>query len=195
MNNKKRKKAIFFDRDGVLIEDSHLLISKDDIIFADDLIETFQILNNTEYSFFIITNQTVIARGLANEDTVENINNYIIEEIAKKTNCNITKAYYCPHHQNATLEEYRIDCECRKPKPGMLLRASLECDIDLSQSYMIGDRISDIVAGNKAGCKTVLLETGAHLAKPIESDAMDLSVKADYICPKLKGAIKWIIKK
>ena len=186
-------KAIFFDRDGILIKDTHHLISKEEIIFAENLIESFNLLKNSDFIFFIITNQAVVARGLASEIEVKKVNQYIVDYIKEKTGCEIRKVYYCPHHQNANLAEYRTDCECRKPKPGMLLRASQEFNINLSESYMIGDRISDIVAGSKAGCKTILLETGAHLAKPIESDAMDLSVKADYIFDDLKSAINIII--
>ncbi len=186
-------KAIFFDRDGILIKDTHHLISKEEIIFAEDLIDSFNLLKNSDFIFFIITNQAVVARGLATEIEVEKVNQCIVDYIKENTGCEIRKVYYCPHHQNANLAEYRMDCECRKPKPGMLLRASQEFDIDLSKSYMIGDRISDIVAGSKAGCKTILLETGAHLEKPIESDAMDLSIKPDFIYSELKTAIKRIL--
>ena len=185
-------RAIFFDRDGVLIKDNGLLTQIDQIEFANDVFSSFDILKKTGFKFFIITNQAVVARGMITEEWVTGINDYIAGEIYDQTGCRIDQCYFCPHHPNADIEEYRKNCECRKPKPGMLLKAAEDFDIDLSQSYMIGDRISDIIAGAKAGCKTILLETGMHKEAPIESDAFDTTVKPDFTCNSLTEAVKII---
>lgn len=188
-------KAIFLDRDGVLIKDIHLLISKNQIIFEDQVFSAFKLLKDLKFKLIVVSNQTVVARGMATETEVETINEYIAKKIYNKTKVQIEKFYFCPHHPNATMEKYRINCECRKPKPGMLLTAATNFNIDISQSYMIGDRISDIIAGSKAGCKTIFLKSGMHNAAPIESDSMDLTIKPDFTCNNLLEAIKKIKEK
>ena len=187
-------KAIFLDRDGVLIKDIHLLISKNQIIFEDQVFSALKLLKNLKFKLLVVSNQTVVARGMATETEVEKINDYITNRIYNQTKVKIEKFYFCPHHPNATMEKYRINCECRKPKPGMLLTAAEEFDIDLSQSYMIGDRISDIIAGCKAGCKTILLKTGMHNEAPIESDTFEPDIKPDFTCNNLIEAIRIINK-
>jgi len=187
-------KAIFFDRDGVLIKDIHLLTRKDQVMFSDGVFSGFKLLKSLGLKLIVVSNQTVVARGLCIESDVEEVNDFIAEMIYDKTGLNIEKFYFCPHHPNATMEKYRINCECRKPKPGMLLTAAKEFDIDLSQSYMIGDRISDIIAGCKAGCKTILLKTGMHNEAPIESDTFEPDIKPDFTCNNLIEAIKIINK-
>ena len=93
----------------------------------------------------------------------------------------IDRIYYCPHHPNGDLQEYRKICECRKPKPGMLIRASEEYGIDLNRSYMIGDRISDIIAGHLAGCKTIQFLSGRHNDRQIESDlVLEKNIEPDF---------------
>ena len=95
---------------------------------------------------------------------------------------------------NATLPQYRVECHCRKPRPGLLLRAAQELDLDLGASYMVGDRISDIIAGQRAGCRTILVQTGMHTAPPIKSpDAIDTSLEPDYVCPDLSAAVEIIL--
>jgi len=187
-------KAIFFDRDGVLTKDNGLVTCISQIEFSDDLFTSLRLLNGMEFKFFMITNQAVVARGMLEERELEDINRYIAETIYDKTLCKIEKCYFCPHHPNADLEKYRKNCECRKPKPGMLLQAAGEFDIDLSQSYMIGDRMSDVIAGAKAACKTILLQTGKHIELPIESDAFDSSIKPDFTCDTLAEAVTIILK-
>lgn len=194
MKNKGiKRKAIFFDRDGVIIEDVNLLICIEQVCFCKDVIRALQMLNSKGYLMFVITNQPVIARGLATEQEVISINNYIGQNLLQKSNVQIEKFYYCPHHPEATLPQYRVNCQCRKPKAGMLLQAAEEYDLELSDSYMIGDRISDIIAGKKAGCTAILVKTARYDEKPIVSDAMDLTVKPDYECSSLLEAAEVIL--
>src|SRR6185436_3550034 len=103
--------------------------------------------------------------------------------------------YFCPHHPNASLPEWRADCECRKPRAGLLLQAAHEHNLDLTASFMAGDRITDIIAGARAGCRTVLLQTGKHLERPIETtEPLDTTVQPDHTCADLAAAVDWILK-
>ncbi len=187
-----KRKAIFFDRDGVLINDVHLLTEVTQVAFPDLLWFALTQLVELDFAAFVVTNQTVVARGLASEEQVELVNNYITNKIHRKTGLQFTKVYYCPHHPQATLKKYQQNCECRKPKPGLLLQAASEFDINLAASWMIGDRISDIIAGAKAGCRTIHLQSGSHLEKPIISDSIDLSVRTDHTCSNILEAINII---
>jgi D-glycero-D-manno-heptose 1,7-bisphosphate phosphatase len=187
--------AIFFDRDGVLIEDVNLLTRREQVCIRKGVPEALQALCSAGYLLFVVSNQTVVARGLATEDDVENVNAFIGKVLAERSSCRIEHFYYCPHHPEATLLRYRIKCECRKPQPGMLLQAAREYNLDLSNSFMIGDRISDIVAGHKAGCRTILVRTGMHEAKPIVSDAMDMTVQPNCVCEQLSDVVRIILEK
>ncbi|TSA55925.1 MAG: HAD-IIIA family hydrolase [Planctomycetaceae bacterium] len=189
-----QRKAVFLDRDGVLIEDVNLLTRRDQVLICNKTPVALNALNASEYAIFVITNQPVVARGLATEQDVEELNSFIGKKVFEKSGCKIERFYYCPHHPEATLPEYRIKCDCRKPRPGMLLQAAREYNLDLSASFMIGDRISDIIAGYRAGCTTILVKTGMHKAKPIVSDAMDLTVKPDHVCNDLYEASGIILR-
>lgn len=188
-----QQKAVFLDRDGVLIEDVNLLTQRNQVRICKGTPEALEVLSASGYQLFVVSNQTVVARGLASEQDVEEINSFIGKMLLEKSGCRIEHFYYCPHHPEATLPEYRVECECRKPRSGMLLQAAKEYHLDLTASFMIGDRISDIVAGRNAGCRTILVESGMHQAKPIVSDAMDLSAKPDYVYADLYEASRVIL--
>lgn len=189
-----QRKAVFLDRDGVLIEDVNLLTLRNQVRIYRETPKALKVLNSLGYLLFVVTNQTVVARGLATEEDVEELNSFIGKKLFEKSGCKIEHFYYCPHHPEATLPQYRIKCECRKPRPGMLLQAAKEYDLNLVSSFMIGDRISDIAAGHKAGCRTILVKTGMHQAKPIISDAIDLTVKPNYVCTDLYEASMIILE-
>lgn len=186
-------KYLILDRDGVIIKDVNLLTKIEEIDIYPESMEAFKLLKIYDYQVIVVTNQTVIARGLINESDLIYIHNYLKHEIYKKTNFLIKRFYYCPHHPNADIKKYRTICDCRKPRAGMLYNAAKKYDIDLSQSWMIGDRISDIIAGFSAGCRTIQLTTGRQTEKPIESDSIDLNVAADFVCKDLLDAVKLII--
>jgi D-glycero-D-manno-heptose 1,7-bisphosphate phosphatase len=155
-------KAIFFDRDGVLNIDPGFLHKKEDLEFYPDVIDTLTQLSQTGYKIFIVTNQAGIARGFYSEQTFLDFQKQFVEELVRLSNgeIRIDKTYHCPHHATEGIDEYKLKCECRKPQPGMLLQAQKEFDIDFAQSYMIGDRRSDIIAGREVGCTTILVKTG-----------------------------------
>lgn len=190
-----RNAAVFLDRDGVLIEEVHLLTKPSQIHLFECAPSAIQSLKQAGFSVVVVTNQTVVARGLATEADVNSVHEAIQQLLRRANGSSVDAFYFCPHHPNATLPTYRIECDCRKPRPGMLIQAARDRDINLHQSYMIGDRTTDIIAGMRAGCRTILVKTGAHLQKPIETiEPIDPSVRPDYVCSDLSQAVKYILE-
>lgn len=185
-------RGIFLDRDGVLVKDAEL--SLEDFEIMPGVFEGLKNLKRAGFKFFVVTNQTVIARGWLSEIEVESRHTQLAEIIERESGVLLESFYVCPHHPNATLEKYRVKCQCRKPLPGMLLQAAREHAIELPRSYMIGDRISDIIAGSRAGCTTLLLKTGMHHQAPIISADMDLSITPDHECENLLEASELILR-
>ena len=188
-------KAIFFDRDGVLNLDNDFITDINDVVLYEKTPDVIAYCRNLGFKTFIITNQAAVARGMMPEDKLLQINEEY-KALLKEQNPDaiIDKIYYCPHHPNANVEEYRVKCECRKPHPGMILAASKEFNINLSKSYMIGDRMSDITAGSLAGCKTIHCLTGKHTEKPIISDLKtDETLKPDFLINNI-SELREIIK-
>jgi D-glycero-D-manno-heptose 1,7-bisphosphate phosphatase len=188
--------AVFLDRDGVLIEDVHLLTRAEQIHILPGVPEALSQLKAAGFQLIVVSNQTVVARGMATEEEVHTINQRMAELLKNVNGPLLDAVYICPHHPSATLPAYRMECECRKPRPGLFLQAARERDVDLKKSFAVGDRITDIIAGAKAGCRTVLVQTGKHTAAPIESsEPIDQSIQPDYMCADLAAAAKWIVGK
>jgi len=189
-------KAVFLDRDGVLLEDVDLLTDPRRIRILEGVPQTLQRLKQAGFELIVVTNQTVIARGLTTEQGVLEIHSQLEQLIEQAGGPQLDGFYFCPHHPNATLPAFRIDCDCRKPRPGLLLQAARERAIDLKASFMVGDRITDIIAGARAGCRTILVQTGKHLSPPIETtEPLDRTIRPDHICADLKAAADWILGK
>ncbi len=178
-----RNKAIFFDKDGVLNIDKGIIGTFEDVEFYPGIEDVLAYCRQKGYKIFVVTNQPIVARGIIKEIELKTILDDFKKSLQKlNTEAKIDKIYYCPHHPNADIEKYRKKCSCRKPKPGMLLKAKKEYDIDLSASYMIGDRPSDITAGNLALCKTIQVLSGKHDDKMIETDLiLDNDIKPDFV--------------
>lgn len=179
MTNSPKRKVAFIDRDGTLIiEPPHerLVFEKDEKIFPDT-IEALRLLAQHEIPIIIVTNQAGIAEGILTTENFIELNDDIIEMI-KPSEVVLLKTYFCPHSP-------ADNCECRKPKPKMLLDAAKEFNIDLANSYMVGDRLGDIEAGINAGTKTILVKTGKH---PVTSE------QATYTAQNLLEAAQYIVK-
>lgn len=161
-NLKNKQKAIFLDRDGTINKYVGFLRKKEEFELLPGAAEAIKKINKSGYLAVVVTNQPVIARGEVTYSQLENIHNKL-ETLLGKEGAYLDGIYFCPHHPHSGYEgevkELKIDCECRKPKPGMLLKAAEDLNIDLSHSYMVGDSESDIKAGKAVGCKTVLLNT------------------------------------
>jgi len=189
-------RAVFLDRDGVLIRDVDLLTEPSQIQTLAKVPDALQRLAAGGFRLIVVTNQTVVARGLATEAQVDQINATIAQSLVAQGAPPIDRFYVCPHHPNATLPAYQSDCQCRKPRPGMLLRAAQDYNLNLSASFLVGDRMSDIVAGAKAGCRTVMVHSGWHRAAPIQTvEPMDAGIQPDWICEDLLAAADWILNR
>lgn len=156
-NLQNSQKAIFLDRDGTLNNYVGFLTNIDDFVLSDGVVEAIKKINESGYLAIVITNQPVIARGEVTFDELEQIHNKM-ETLLGNGGAYLDGIYFCPHHPHkgytGEVKELKIDCDCRKPKPGLILKAAEDFNIDLSRSWMIGDGESDILCGKNAGCKT-----------------------------------------
>lgn len=148
-----KQKAAFFDRDGTLIVHHHYLAHKDQVELLLPVVALAKMCQDRGYKLFMVTNQSGIARGFFDEHFVQEINAYI-NDLLLAHGILFTKTYYCPHHPDIGDEKYRKSCGCRKPLPGMLHQAAQEYALDLSKSFMFGDKQCDLLAGVAAGCRS-----------------------------------------
>lgn len=145
-------KAVFLDRDGTLIHDVHYLSSPDQIVLVEPMVDVCRALQDAGYLIVIVTNQSGVARGMFPEERVHEVHDRLTEMLSVH-GVVVANYFYCPHHPSAgDNPAYTRVCACRKPAPGMLLRAADELGIDLAQSMMIGDKECDVQAGAAAGC-------------------------------------------
>jgi D-glycero-D-manno-heptose 1,7-bisphosphate phosphatase len=151
--------GVFLDRDGTINHEVDFLRSPDQLRLLDGSAGAIRELNEGGWRVFVITNQSGIARGLLTECQLADVHTKLLAEL-KSHGASVDAIYYCPHHPDYGEPPYRLDCDCRKPKPGMLMRAAKEFQIDLNQSFVVGDRMLDIQAGNAAGARSVLVLTG-----------------------------------
>ena len=152
MSDKNR--AIFLDRDGVINKEVNYLSNPDDFEFIEGSIEALKILKRKGYLLIVITNQAGIAKGFFTEETLKEIHDKM-NRILRQYDIVLDDIFYCPHHP-----EFTGPCTCRKPKPGMILRAKEKYDINLKDSFMVGDTLNDIQTGIDACCRTALVLTG-----------------------------------
>jgi D-glycero-D-manno-heptose 1,7-bisphosphate phosphatase len=151
--------AVFLDRDGVIIDDVNYLAFPDQVRILPGSAEAIAALNRAGWPVVVVTNQAGVARGYFSQQAVVRVHRYLAEQLAP-FGAAIDAFYFCPHHPEAEIEAYRLACRCRKPRPGMLVRAAAELHLDLTQSWMIGDRESDLEAGAAVGARTILVRTG-----------------------------------
>lgn len=179
-------RAVFLDRDGVINEEPpHYAHRLDQLKMIARSATAVQLLNANE--FIVISNQAGIAHGYFREEDTIKFNRAIKEALAKE-NAYFNAIYYCPHHPAGEVELYRTDCECRKPRLGMLMKAQREFNIDFRQSFIVGDRLSDIEAGKRVGCKTIIVRTGYGL-----EELSNNHVECEYIANDLYDAVESIL--
>lgn len=178
----KNKKAVFLDRDGTIVINEPYLRSPDQLKLLPHAADGIRLFQKKGYLVFIITNQSGIARGLFDEECLLLIHDKLLNMLQEE-GITINGIYYCPHHTEGVVEQYRVACDCRKPKPKMILDAANKYHIDLAQSLMIGDSATDMQAGKNAGCICVLVKNPRCCNVPSE-----LSKNADYIVDNLREA-------
>jgi len=153
------KKAVFLDKDGTLIEDVPYNVDPEHIQLTRGATEGLQLLNASRYRLIVITNQSGVARGYFPELALVAVETRLRQLLAD-VGVPLAGFYYCPHHPDGVVQEFAKNCSCRKPEPGLLLCAADSHDINLTQSWFIGDILNDVEAGRRAGCKTVLIDNG-----------------------------------
>ena len=173
-----KRPAIFLDRDGVIIVEKNFLRDPEEIEFYPGAIEALKAIGDV-YIKIVISNQSGVARGYFTSADVEKINDHI-SSILKMSGIGIDAWYFCPHGPDD-------DCQCRKPRPGMILEAAEEFNINMSKSWIIGDKSSDIDAGRASGLNTILVKTGYGGSEPGATVS-----KADYTASDISEAIKYI---
>lgn len=161
-NLSNKQKAVFLDRDGTINIYRDFLRSTDEFELLPGVADAIKKINRSGYLAIVVTNQPIIARGEVTWDKLEEIHNKM-ETLLGLEGAYIDGLYFCPHHPHkgykGEIPELKFECNCRKPKPGLLLKAASDFNIDLSKSYMVGDGENDIKAGKNAGCKSVLIDT------------------------------------
>jgi len=182
------QRAIFLDRDGVLNEDTDFIKSPDEMQLFPFTSEAVKRINKSEFASIVVTNQSAVARNLCSEDELRIIHNKMETELGAER-AKLDAIYYCPHHPDKGFEGenplYKIECECRKPKAGMLLQAASEFNISLPDSYMIGDTDRDKEAGKLAGCVTIGVRTG--------KGSTDFRSDADFMFDDVLQAVNFIL--
>jgi D,D-heptose 1,7-bisphosphate phosphatase len=183
-----KQKAVFMDRDGVTNVEKDLIYKPEDMELFSFTPEAIREINKSDYLSIIVSNQSVIARNLCSVDELEYIHKKIETELGNK-HSKLDAIYYCPHHPDKGYPEerpeYKIDCECRKPKTGMFKQAARDLNIDLSKSWMIGDAERDIIAGKNAGCRTVGVMTGYGVK--------NTALRPGFFFKNLLEAVKFIV--
>ncbi|MEE8348030.1 MAG: HAD family hydrolase [Acidobacteriota bacterium] len=194
--------AIFLDRDGTLIEDTGHLNEVEKISIYPEAFEAVRKINRSGIRAIVITNQSAIARGLLNEKKLGDLHRFL-QDAFQQEQATLDAFYYCPHHPDAGTGSFTQKCTCRKPQPGMLLRAARELHLELATSYMIGDKLIDVQAGHRAGSQSILVKTGygnRELQLLNEGGAStppseDPSIIPDHVAGNVLDAIDWITER
>lgn len=185
--------AVFLDRDGTINVDTGYLHEIDDFQFIENAIEAMQAIKQMGYALIIVTNQSGIARGMFTEDQFMHLTEWMDWSLADR-GVDLDGIYYCPHHPEGTVEEFRQECNCRKPAPGMLLDAQKFLKIDMSNSYMVGDKLDDMLAGRAAEVgTTVLVRTGKPVTEDAEA-AADIVINSIADLPALLKPVQKSVK-
>jgi D,D-heptose 1,7-bisphosphate phosphatase len=152
-----RARAVFLDKDGTLVEDLPYNVDPELIRPVEGVWEGLSLLHRAGYKLFVVSNQSGVARGYFTEEDLLPVAERIRWMFAA-AGTTLAGFYYCPHHPEGAIGEYAVECLCRKPQPGMLYDAARDHDIELSASWMVGDILNDVEAGNRAGCRTILID-------------------------------------
>jgi D-glycero-D-manno-heptose 1,7-bisphosphate phosphatase len=185
-----RRPAVFFDRDGTLNEEVEFLSAPEQLRLIPGAGRAVRAVNENGFLAVVVSNQSGIARGLFTEADLIPIHAKFRQELGA-SGARIDRIYYCPHHPTAGIPPYRVDCDCRKPRTGMLRRAEEEMGVDLSGSYVIGDRTVDVLAGRNAGAKGILVLTGYGMTAA--GECRERGIVPDYIAPSVGEAVNFIL--
>jgi D-glycero-D-manno-heptose 1,7-bisphosphate phosphatase len=186
-----QRRAVFLDRDGTMIEDVGYLDRLERLMLFPYTIDAVRLLNRAGFSVVVVSSQAGVAHGVVTEEFLSEAHDWLSRQF-EAAGAKIDGYYYCPHHPHAVVERYRTDCECRKPKPGMIHAAARELSLDITQSFVVGDRWRDIEMGLSAGTKAILVETGYGRTEAARRPA---HIEPSAIVANLIEAASWIIRR
>ncbi len=184
-------RALFLDRDGTINEEVHFLSSPNEVRLIPGSAKAIREARQHGYKVFIITNQSGIARGYLTEIDLHQVHKRLLHLLAEEK-AFIDDIYYCPHHPEVGIPPLNTVCPCRKPKPGMLLKAQQEHGVNLSQSFVIGDRLIDVETGYNGGARSILVLTGYGRTERSQLETSP-TVKPEYIAQNLLDAVHYIL--
>jgi D-glycero-D-manno-heptose 1,7-bisphosphate phosphatase len=184
-------RAVFVDRDGTMIEDVGYLERIERLKLFPYTVDAIRLLNRAGFKVVVVTSQAGVANGIVTEEFLVQAHDAIGRKVADAGG-RIDAFYYCPHLPTAAVEKYRTDCDCRKPKPGMIHSAARDLSLDLSGSYLVGDRWRDIEMGQAAGVTGILVETGYGKT---EASRRPDNIKPVTVVANLIEATTWILRK
>ena len=182
--------AVFLDRDGTLNVDAGYLDRKERLMLFPWSLDSVRLLRRAGYAVVVVTNQSGVARGMIEESFVEEAHQIIqsrLIDIGEK----LDGHYYCPHEPSASIEAFRVDCDCRKPKPGLVTRAARDLGLDVEKSIVVGDKWSDIGLAKQTGARGVLVRTGYGRSQ--EKNCQE-GLSADAVVDNLMDAVNWILR-
>jgi D-glycero-D-manno-heptose 1,7-bisphosphate phosphatase len=182
--------AVFLDRDGTLLEEAGYLDRLERLVFFPYTIDAVRLLNRAGFAVVVVTNQAGIARGIFKESFVAEAHRHVAERLAAG-GARVDGFYYCPHHPEAVVEAFRRDCDCRKPKPGMLTRAAADLGLALDRSFVVGDRWHDLEAGQRVGARTLLVRTGYGRT---EEASPKPHLRPSAVADNVIEAVSWIVR-
>ncbi len=183
--------AVFFDRDGTLTEEVGYVNHPDRLALIPGAAEAIALLNRAGVPAILATNQAGVARGYFTEDMVLRVLQRL-EDLLARLGAHLDALYYCPHHPSVGPDPYRRTCDCRKPKPGMLLRGAEAFGLDLARCYVVGDKISDVSFARSAGARGVLVLTGYGRGEhAFQQDRW--TVTPDHVAEDAFDAVRWIL--
>ena len=188
----KKLNAVFLDRDGTINQEVGYLDKADKLVLIPGVFEAVRLINESGMKAVVISNQAGVAKGLFTETFVRQINGQIQSLLVEK-GALIDRFYYCPHHPSEGVDPYRKICHCRKPEPGLLEQAAGDLDIDLSESYMIGDHLRDVETAHRVGAKGVLVLTG-HGSDQLKTAEITAVNQPDYVAQDILDAVTWVLK-
>lgn len=188
-----KKPAVFIDRDGTLSEEVGYVNHPSRFRLFSYSAQAIRLLNDNDWLAIVITNQAGVARGYFSEDVITTVHQRLNEEL-KEQEARLDAIYYCAHHPSVGEPPYKKDCDCRKPKPGLIKCASTDFEIDLDRSWMVGDRHSDVVMAHNAGLKSAFVLSGYGRGE-WEFQRPGWSHQPDLVCENLLEAVREILKK
>ena len=184
-----KRPAVFLDRDGTIIEDVGYLDTLDRVAFFPWTVDTIRALNRGGLAVVVVTNQSGIARGLFTDAFVEETHRYLTARL-ETGGARVDAYYYCPHHPDGTVAEYSRRCDCRKPAPGLIDRATNDLGLDPARSFVVGDRWLDVQLGRAVGARAILVRTGVG---SVQETRPPSGVTADAVVDNLAAAASWIL--